>query len=365
MPKCLIVADDLTGACDSAVAFARTGARTFVAVTELGQAGSPDVLAISTESRDLDPAEARRRIGRIAASAHLSTAAVIFKKIDSTLRGNTFVEIAAALDAFGCDAAVVSPAYPALGRLVQAGCLRVAADSGFAPIDIAAALRALDAGPCCHASPESIAAGIDSGVRFVSVEASCEDDLSCAAGEILALGRRVLWAGSGGLAAALAARFPTQPAADLCLPRGRVLFALGSDHPVTLAQQERLLRKTGAGLLDATSTAPGELLAVLQSGRHLVLRIPRGRVPADRLHLLLRDCIPAAVLVSGGDTLSVFCSALGIDAIEPRRELAPGIPAGLIHGGPWSGAILASKSGGFGQPADLLHVAHCFYQEME
>jgi len=366
MPKCLILADDLTGACDSAVPFARAGARTMVAVTEAGQDGSPDVLAVSTESRDVDPAEARQRIACMAARIRLTRTAVIFKKIDSTLRGNTFTEIAAAMEAFGCDAVVVSPAFPALGRIVEAGALRIPADPAFVPIDIAAALRTLDAGPCCHVTPEAIPPALAGGARFISVDAVCDADLTRAAGEILALSRRVLWAGSGGLAAALAARFRAQPSPDPPADSsGPVLFALGSDHPVTLAQQECLLREAGAALLDATAAVPAEIHAPLRQGRHLVLRIPRGRVPSESLRLLLADCRPAAALVSGGDTVSVFCRALGIDAIEPRRELAPGIPAGLIHGGLWSGAVLATKSGGFGQPDDLIRVADWFHQEMQ
>lgn len=358
-PKCLIVADDLTGACDSAVHFA-AGARAVVAVHG-GQDGSLDVLAVSSESRDLDPAEARSRIAEMAARLDPLGAAIIFKKIDSTLRGNTFAEIVAAADAFRCDAVVVNPAFPALGRVVEDGALRVVGDSAFPPVNVADALRARAADSCRHAAPGAIAEAIAAGVRFVSLDAGCEADLLRIADEVLALDRRVLWAGSGGLAMALAARLgcgaaPALPATS----EAPVLFCLGSDHPVTLEQQARLLADRGAAMLDAVSAVAAEVHAVLRQGRHLVLRTPRGKVAAESLGLLISDCRPAAVLVSGGDTVSLFCRALEVEAIELRRELAPGIPAGVIRGGAWAGAVLATKSGGFGGPGDLLGVADWF-----
>jgi uncharacterized protein YgbK (DUF1537 family) len=360
-PKCLIVADDLTGACDSAVHFAAAGARTVVAVTSEGGDDSSDVLAVSTESRDFDPAEARRRIDSMAARLQPLRAATVFKKIDSTLRGNTFEETIAALDAFRCDAAVVNPAFPALGRVVQNGALRVAGDPTFFPVDISAALQARGAHPCRHVPSGAIAEAVAAGTRFVSLDAVCEGDLSRIAAETLALERRILWAGSGGLAAALAGRIcsGTLPEASVA-SEGPMLFCLGSDHPVTIEQQNRLIADSGAELLDAVSAVAAEVHSALSRGRHVVLRIPRGKVTPQTLRLLIEDCQPAATLVSGGDTVSLVCRALDIRAIELRRELEPGIPAGVIRGGSWEGAIIATKSGGFGRPDDLVSVARWF-----
>ncbi|WP_264628801.1 four-carbon acid sugar kinase family protein, partial [Candidatus Symbiopectobacterium sp. NZEC135] len=45
----------------------------------------------------------------------------VFKKIDSTLRGNLGAEIAAALTASGADMALIAPAVPALGRITRDG----------------------------------------------------------------------------------------------------------------------------------------------------------------------------------------------------------------------------------------------------
>ncbi|MCX6628172.1 MAG: hypothetical protein NTW28_11160, partial [Candidatus Solibacter sp.] len=94
---CLLVADDLTGACDAAVHFAIRGLRPASVVVARGTvalgttAAGARVIAVSTESRDLAPAEIRRSLAAAAAEFPVDCGARVFKKIDSTLRGNTGV----------------------------------------------------------------------------------------------------------------------------------------------------------------------------------------------------------------------------------------------------------------------------------
>ena len=109
-----IIADDLTGACDAAVHFRSAGLRTEVSLSLC--VPDADVVAFSTDSRDVRPEEVRRRIGAVAAVMHPE---IVFKKIDSVLRGRPGLEIAISLDAFRCDCAVITPAYPEMGRVVR------------------------------------------------------------------------------------------------------------------------------------------------------------------------------------------------------------------------------------------------------
>src|SRR5436305_3263673 len=98
---CVLAADDLTGACDAAVHFAIRGLRPATVLVARGtNTAGARVLAFSTESRDLPPAGIRRALMAAAAEFPIDSAAHIFKKIDSTLRGNTGLEIAAAVEAF-------------------------------------------------------------------------------------------------------------------------------------------------------------------------------------------------------------------------------------------------------------------------
>ena len=163
------------------------------------------------------------------------------------------------------------------------------------------------------------------------------------------------------MAAALAAALRNATPAPVLPPpaSGPVLFCIGSDHPVTAEQQRRLLAHRDVALLDAQSATADELASALRS--HVVLGIPRGQIDAPALSALISDCRPAAFLLSGGDTASLVCKALGAQAIELLREFSPGIPVGVLRGGPFDGSPVVTKSGGFGGPDDLIQLADCFY----
>ena len=130
MPKILIIADDLTGANDSAVQFAERG---FSVATMLcsddgtirGPLPDAEVLAVSTESRNVGPERAVELVDQVLPGLIEGFAPdVVFKKIDSTLRGNPGVETQYVASLLG-QPAVVAPAYPQNGRTVGHGYLLV------------------------------------------------------------------------------------------------------------------------------------------------------------------------------------------------------------------------------------------------
>src|SRR5436305_13911993 len=86
---CLLIADDLTGACDSAVHFAAAGFPTFVPLAPEHAPGAASVLAFSSESRDIKPAAVPFRLVRFAPAVRFLAPRTLFKQIDSTLRVNT------------------------------------------------------------------------------------------------------------------------------------------------------------------------------------------------------------------------------------------------------------------------------------
>jgi uncharacterized protein YgbK (DUF1537 family) len=360
---CLLVADDLTGACDAAVHFAIRGLHPALVVVapETGGVGAR-VLAISTGSRDLPPDGIRRALTAAAAGFPAGVAARIFKKIDSTLRGNTGLEIAAALHSFDCDAAVVCPAFPAMQRVVEGGYLKVTSAPDFAPIDVAALLQRQSGEACAHTRPDGIAPMLSAGARLVTVDAGCDDDLDRIAAAIFPMGRRILWAGSAGLAAALA-RLPGRACAA---PRrtparsGAALFCIGSDHRVTLEQQASLLAERPSVLFDPGTATRESIADALARGEHAILRIPRGLVTVERVGQLIAGVPAAALVISGGDTAALVSGAAGVRRIELCDEIVPGVPRGILRGGEFDGAAVATKSGGFGSNGTLIQVADFF-----
>jgi len=328
------------------------------------------VLAVSTESRDMPPAEIHRAVAAAAAEFPVDDAACVFKKIDSTLRGNTGLEIAAALESFHCDAAIVCPAFPTMHRVVEGGFLRVTNAPEFAAVDVAGRLQLQAGHACAHTRPDGIRAILSAGARFVSVDANCDDDLDCIAAAIFPMGRRILWAGSAGLASALARRLgapdPNPPAPECAPPpeparTGAALFCIGSDHSVTVAQQRSLLAERPSVLLHP-HTATRELIGdALAGGQHVILRIPRGLVPAEQVSELISGVRAAALVLSGGDTASLVCRAAGVQSIELCGEIVPGVPRGILRGGEFDGIPVATKSGGFGNRDALIQAADYFH----
>ena len=178
---CLLIADDLTGACDAAVHFAEHGHRTIVRLPSgaclpacpAGEAGL-DTLAISTESRALRGDALRAVYSEGALPLPAAQARILFKKIDSTLRGNSGLEVALAAEAFHCETAVMTPAFPAMGRTVKSGTLRVAA---CAPIGMEGYWRQQGLCGCVHVTPSRVRAALETGACFISADASTDADL--------------------------------------------------------------------------------------------------------------------------------------------------------------------------------------------
>jgi uncharacterized protein YgbK (DUF1537 family) len=356
---CLLVADDLTGACDAAVHFAIRGIRPAAVLLARGtDTTGARVLAVSTDSRDLPPAGIQRALAAVAAEFSADCAARVFKKIDSTLRGNTGFEIAAALESFDCDAAVVCPAFPKLHRVVEDGFLRVTSAPEFAPIDVAARLQLQSGIACTHTGAGGITASLSAGVRLVSVDANCDDDLDRIAGVLLPMGRRILWAGSAGLASALA-----RGLGEACVPcaaaagSGAALFCIGSNHDVTSAQQSFLLAERRSAIFhpgDATRTL---ICNALGRAEHVILRIARGLTSVEEVRERIAGAPAVALVLSGGDTASVVCRAVGVQRIELCDEIVPGVPRGILRGGDFDGLSVATKSGGFGERDALIQIA--------
>src|SRR5918993_1204266 len=116
-----IIADDLTGAADSGVQLARAGYRTAVVFqgSSLPAEDGLDAVSVDTDSRPLPAGFAAERV--VEAAHAVRDSRVVYKKLDSTLRGPVAAEIAAALEATGREAAVVAPALPAAGRTTVGG----------------------------------------------------------------------------------------------------------------------------------------------------------------------------------------------------------------------------------------------------
>jgi uncharacterized protein YgbK (DUF1537 family) len=350
-----VIADDLTGACDAAVHFAARNYRVRACLDD--RFSGIDVAAVSTETRKLLRKDLRAVFPEILRRYPAARARCVFKKIDSTLRGNAGLETLLAARVFACDAVVVTPAFPALNRIVEGGMLRVPG-TDFEPVDLGSYWRSQGVADVVHVSAGSVAGALSSGCRFVSAEAVSDLDLDAIAAAGIASGKRVLWAGSGGLASALARALPAR--SGRLIPRrashSAMLFCVGSRHAVT-AEQHKVLIETGRVFSAEAANASREAITGALRDGHAALAIELGIDSETRLKELM-ETLSVPLLLTGGDTAALVCRALGVQGIRIECEIAPGIPRGIIEGGAFDGLPVATKSGGFGGRDALIRVAN-------
>jgi uncharacterized protein YgbK (DUF1537 family) len=349
--RIVIIADDLTGACDSGVAFLASGRRVrvvldasqdFVQLRQTDRPGEQAVWAFTTETRGLAEERAAGRVGEcMAALGTIWQDALAFKKVDSAARGHFGAEISAALRSSGSVLALVAPAFPAAGRTVENGVLRVRDWSGQ---DTAKPLRELfsredatriEALPTCTEQEleRRIGQAVAKGARILLCDSSSQADLERLAAAALRVQQPLLWAGSAGLAHAVADLLPVSAAKAASQPglrTGRTLLFVGSPHPVTSLQVEHVEQSTGG--VDRP-----------------IHRIPCTDGSRQDVVAAFATEPVAAMILTGGDTAAFVLRSLGASSIELAGEVARGIPWGFVEGGAADGCVVITKSGGFGE----------------
>ncbi|MFI5339177.1 MAG: four-carbon acid sugar kinase family protein [Candidatus Methylomirabilales bacterium] len=259
-----VIADDLTGANDTGVQFARQGARTIVPLdwhdlTSLGR--HADVLVLSTNSRGLPPGAAAQRAKLAAQALRKARVAAIYKKIDSTFRGNVGAELDAILDIYPARLTILTPSFPPAGRAVINGILTVdgipvhrtaIGRDPVAPVrqsHLPTLLQAQSRRSIHHLPLEILRARWPRAARairswqptdggLVVADAATAADLRRLARLIAQEGLLGVAAGSAGLAAALSVALPwrRRRLRRLSSVEHPILLVVGSPNPTSLAQ---------------------------------------------------------------------------------------------------------------------------------
>jgi uncharacterized protein YgbK (DUF1537 family) len=124
-----VIADDLTGANDTGVQFTKKGYNTKVSIfnkqSTIIISDNLDVFVMDTETRELKSKIAREKLRNILIRLNINKNDMIYKKVDSTLRGNVGVEIAETMNIFKKDICIFSPSFPSHKRITIGGYLIV------------------------------------------------------------------------------------------------------------------------------------------------------------------------------------------------------------------------------------------------
>jgi uncharacterized protein YgbK (DUF1537 family) len=127
--KCLVIADDLTGGSDTGAQFAKKGYTTqLISVTKILNENfskylDKDVLVLNTNTRGVDSKTASRLMFELFQNKYIKRIPIIYKKIDSTLRGNVGFEVDAIMQATGISLSFLCPSFPEQNRIMANGIL--------------------------------------------------------------------------------------------------------------------------------------------------------------------------------------------------------------------------------------------------
>lgn len=396
----LILADDLSGAADCAVGFACAGHNTFVAVQPCDTHTLPSngLLAVDTDTRRLSPEDAAERTAS-AYKALKSDSRRLYKKIDSTLRGNWAAEVAQLVPLAGL--AIVAPAHPNVGRTVKNGSVYLHGqplersetwqlEHGHRRANITMQLE--EAGlkvAMLHVDasvddPHELALRIDKlaeqRLDALVIGAETIDALRCIAIATLSVTHPMFWVGSGGLAREIAELLPAwriSPIEVPAHPTGPILIVAGSLSTTTERQTDRLVRQEdiatfvvspqvlrGGALVDAWYALQASIGESLANGVDVLLKIGRDDDfdPGEGATLstaLARMAGPyfsriGGLIATGGETARAMLVEAGVHHLLVLDELEPGVIVGVpvCMGRP--APLVVTKAGAFGNDDTLL-----------
>ena len=313
----LALADDLTGALEAGAKFASSVVTTRRLLSH--QPAAP-VLVIDTETRHLPPHEAAAIVLETARSARRFAPHLIYKKTDSTLRGNIAAEFRALLTAFPERPLIYAPAYPAMGRTVK--------DRHLFVHGIPVHQTAFAADPLNPVRGSNIAELLgDLSATVLDGESTL--DIEVAAREIVAKNPPPLAAGPAALAGALALSLQQEADVMPTLPRfSRCLIVNGSLHPASTAQ------------IDFAC-----LHRFLDDDWICCDRHP------ETVRRALAQSHFDALIVFGGDTAFDIHRTLHAPDFHSYGEVVPGVPLSRCGDLFW-----ITKAGGFGPPELLCDI---------
>ena len=408
IPDLALIADDLTGSLDTGLQFRKKGLTTLVPLDWSQPLPKAQALVLNTHSRNLPGEIAYRKVNRICRPLR---ARFIYKKIDSTMRGNVGREALAILDAQKIAKAIVVPTVPVMGRTVEGGILRVHgipllktayARDPFHPLWSSRVSNLLEkeTGESVgfigikevRKGPASLAAKIrEVPARLLSLDAVDQSDLRIIAAACGLLSGRVLPCGSVGLADELNLPFRSQdrkPSRKAY--RGPILIISGSLNPTTADQIEVVREYSGFPLVEpalsrlthaGTSASEAKALArrlgrELSTGGGVILAttfqkhlpgketlIPKA-LGKTAVHLLGEVRLGGLVL-TGGDLAMGVCERLSSSALRIEEEVLPGIPCSTLTDGPFRGLRMVTKAGGFGERDALWRIIQYLRGENE
>jgi uncharacterized protein YgbK (DUF1537 family) len=394
----VIVADDYTGAVETASKFMNGGYRSSVTLDpgSLGSMQHFTVVALDTETFFDSPEEAEKKLMNVARNLlPWKGSTVFFKRVEPSLRGNVGPEIRAITRELSFEYIVVVPALSRGRRFIEEGTVYLdtqehsptptITEHKSATLEVTAETLRRGGFEPTKVSLDEIR---DSKVAEIVGKKGCfcfdsesDEDLKTIVRGVLSVtpAKNVLWVGSMGLAETLA-----------MTPKPFVVV-VGTPHPRSIRQARQLLENAMAypvqldagvlkgddGVIDAERTRVAEEAEnLLRCGQSILLagtvngRFVRGSYPGDIDYFLgfiaetVRDIMGrvkiGGLCVTGGDCAVRIVQKAKAESVVLLEEIQEGITLSRLSGGSFDGLPLITKSGAFGGERALVHCMEYF-----
>jgi uncharacterized protein YgbK (DUF1537 family) len=418
MQRFYIIADDLTGANDAGVQLSKIGisSTVFLDFKELSLKSTDDVAIIDTNSRAISEKAAYETIYKASSIFYEQGYEQVYKKIDSTLRGNVAAELAAVVAVHQPEIVVVAPGYPKMNRQTINGYQYVlgqlVSDTEFGkdpktPVQnsfIPDIIGKYVNEPICLIdrslldSPTEnilnfIVENIHQGSKWFVCDSKTDDDLKIIADVFAQVNKKTVWAGSAGLIEYLPSALQlkkTKKNQEEKLAIKKTLTVSASLSNVTNRQLEMVKTMSGVYFLEMNPVTLVKQTYHLQdildelnmqsSNQHFVLFVDasienRNATKQLESELSLSNTqISEAIsielgkiaqtivdrfsdinglILTGGDTAKAVCNQLEMNQMQLYSELETGLPLGkLSNASRMFWAV--TKAGGFGNDQSLV-----------
>jgi uncharacterized protein YgbK (DUF1537 family) len=413
--KILVVADDFTGANDTGVQFSKRKLKSTVLLNKDNISKSLedcDVLIVDTESRFDNKEKAYKKTYEIGKTVKAKKIKCIYKKLDSTFRGNIGAEISGLMDSLEIQHAIVVPAFPSNHRITKNGMVyikglllaesetsddpRTPVKESFIPKIISqqtdkstGIINFADVKAGKQSLIQKIQQHMNNGIQMIIIDALDDGDLDLIASVTAPMKERILFVGSPGFAEYLPKYLDFEK-----VKKSNVIIA-GSVSEVTRKQIDYAIERSAITLIDVEieklltkgqrkeknrimdivreSSRKGEDIVIRsapsktlvsksfeQGQKYGLTRSDVSEIIARFLGDIAREIIQEVkingILLTGGDTAIKTAQALNISGTIIHDEIQPGIPYGYFIEEQYKNIIIVSKAGGFGSEDAIFQV---------
>jgi uncharacterized protein YgbK (DUF1537 family) len=421
MQRFYIIADDLTGANDAGVQLSKIGisSTVFLDYKDSSLQSTEDVAIIDTDSRAISEEAAYDKVYNASSIFRKQGYEQVYKKMDSTIRGNVAAELAALVSVYQPEMVVVAPAFPKMNRKTINGYQYVNGERvsetefGRDPktpvkdsfiqnlfkkyVDDRICLIDQD---LLNSENENlmkfIVENTGQGTTWFICDASTDEDLKIVAETFAKLNKKTVWAGSAGLIEYLPDALQLKKAENNQQEKLAITKTLTVSASLSMVTKQQLeMVKTMADshfveidpvdLIKKTYSVPKiiEEFAKHSSKKHFVLFVEssvENRQATKQLGTQLSqgntqiseaismelgviakaivNSIPAinGLILTGGDTAKAVCNQLNMNQMQLYTEIEAGLPLGKLSN-PTNARRYwtVTKAGGFGNEHSLLN----------